>query len=192
MFQSEYESLRNEMNENKKYVFERPLAIFTAAVILFDYLKDADIVLVLPSMIILLFLFNLDFTCNRLNSNARIVNYIRQFIESKYPDCYHWETFLHKYRDVNKNESLKFYPIIFGFHLIMLSVLALFQFTVWFQKEIFMSMDPFSIVLAIISIILFIFDVLYLIQICHKVTPKNVSKYFDEEIERVENTIKEL
>jgi hypothetical protein len=34
-FEKEYETLRYELNENKKYIFERPLVIITAAFVIF-------------------------------------------------------------------------------------------------------------------------------------------------------------
>lgn len=77
MYEKEYELLRNELNDNKKYVFERPLIIFTAACIFLDYISNTGYIMLFPCLIILLLLFNLHFTANRLNSNARIIAYIR-------------------------------------------------------------------------------------------------------------------
>ena len=51
MFEKEYETLRHELNENKKYVFERPLLIITAALVLFQYISKSPFIMLLPVIV---------------------------------------------------------------------------------------------------------------------------------------------
>lgn len=74
MFEKEYETLRQELSDNKKYVFERPLLIITAAFIFSDFVLETPFAMLFPILVIYLLLFNLKFTRNRLNSSARIVS----------------------------------------------------------------------------------------------------------------------
>lgn len=67
----EYGTLRNELLQNKQYVFERPLLIITAAGVAAIQLSDEPSVLLLPVLLIILLLINLWFTVNRLKSIAQ-------------------------------------------------------------------------------------------------------------------------
>jgi cadmium resistance protein CadD (predicted permease) len=154
----EYDTLRHELLEAKRYVFERPLAITALAAIglqVFD--KPQHIAL--PLAVSIVTLFNFWFTVNRLQSASRIVAYIQLILEptSKYT-WIGWETSLLRYRmwlkskgtrqaneyvDANVDLSRSptttmYYPPVYYFHgaLIALSVLAgLVQFaqetTLW-------------------------------------------------------------
>jgi hypothetical protein len=42
MFEQEYETLRQQLNDNKKYILERPLFIITAGLVLFDYIDGSE------------------------------------------------------------------------------------------------------------------------------------------------------
>ena len=76
----EYNTLRQELLESKRYVFERPLAIMAIAAIgLQSFEKPQHIAL--PLAISVLTLFNYWFTVNRLQSAARIVAYINLVLE---------------------------------------------------------------------------------------------------------------
>jgi hypothetical protein len=76
----EYNTLRQELLEAKRYVFERPLAIAAVAAIgLQSFEKPQHIAL--PFALSLLTLFNYWFTVNRLQSAARIVAYINLVLE---------------------------------------------------------------------------------------------------------------
>ena len=52
----EYGTLRNELLQNKQYVFERPLLIITAAGVAAVQLSNEPSVLLLPVLLIMLFI----------------------------------------------------------------------------------------------------------------------------------------
>lgn len=148
----EYNTLRQELLEAKRYVFERPLAITAIAAIgLQSFEKPQHIAL--PFAISLLTLFNYWFTVNRLQSAARIVAYVNLVLE---PGArlrwVGWETSLRCYRqwlgsrtereardyvDANLERSaapdaLMYYPPVYYFHEALMafaSVLAAVQLT---------------------------------------------------------------
>ena len=94
----EYNALRDELLQSKKYVFERPLLIITVALGSLNFIEKAYIVY-LPPIAIGLLMFNLWVTVNRMKSMARIVAYIQLELEEK---CWRpwlgWETCLRYYR----------------------------------------------------------------------------------------------
>lgn len=147
----EYDTLRQELLDAKRYVFERPLAIAALAAVgvqLFD--KPPYIALLLA--VEFLAVFNFWFTVNRLQSAARIVAYIQLVLEpSAACRWIGWENALRQYRmwiKTNPNayeyvserleksaipDSLMYYPPIYYFHaaLIGLAVLAVFAQLRW-------------------------------------------------------------
>jgi hypothetical protein len=128
--QTELGFLRAELDLNRKYIFERPLAIvagaFAAAATL-EKLVGFD---VLPMLFTALLGFNLWFTYNRLQSNARIISYLQVFhTPSNAAQWIGWEAALHKFRhfetvDPNlptrpaRQQVNRFYGPILLFHLI--------------------------------------------------------------------------
>ncbi len=78
----EYQTLRQELLESRKYVFERPLLILTAGAAGLNTLKSEYLPL-LPVGLGILILFNLWFTINRLLSAARITSYIQLELEER-------------------------------------------------------------------------------------------------------------
>jgi hypothetical protein len=194
MYEKEYESLRNELNDNKKYVFERPILIFTAACFVFDYVSKTDYVMLFPCLIILLLLFNLHFTANRLNSNARIIAYIRLFIEKRQPSNYQWETFLDAYRLRGENKGLKYYPLIFYFHILLIIILLLLELILYFDDHQ-LNLYPFMIktqITTISSIILIVFALFYLVKIWKTISPKHVKYFFEKETDVVTEIINSM
>ena len=187
MYEKEYESLRNELNENRKYVFERPLVIFTAACILFAYISESEYIILFPGLIILLLLFNLHFTANRLNSNARIIAYIRLFIEENQNDNYNWETFLNAYRIDGEQKGLKYYPIIFYFHIVMIIFLLLMEIPLYLHLHpLSQSQDKNNmLVTLIVTIALLVGAIIYLFSIMKYISPKQVKDFFEKETEKV-------
>src|SRR5438552_2049956 len=139
----EYNSLRQELLEAKRYVFERPLAITALAAIGLQVFDKPQHV-ALPMAVALLTLFNFWFTINRLQSASRIVAYIQLVLE---PSATHqwigWETSLRYYRTWLKSQertayvdakvdrtaapdALMYYPPVYYFHgaLIAVAVVA--------------------------------------------------------------------
>jgi hypothetical protein len=103
----EYDSLRAELLEAKRYVFERPLAIAAIAAAGIQFF-DKPQHITLPLAISLLTLFNFWFTVNRLHSACRIAAYIQLVLE---PSACHawigWETSLRKYRKWLNSKTTK-------------------------------------------------------------------------------------
>jgi len=132
----EYRSLRTEMTDNRKFIFERPLVISSALVILFSTGYNANYICILAALTLFMLGFNLWFTFNRLNSNTRILGYFmvvhegkgkaswigwenalikyRVFIGSKNPII---ESILKKYDKIKEVDANRFYTPIYYFHL---------------------------------------------------------------------------
>lgn len=133
----EYRTLREELLQAKKYVFERPLLI---VVVGFAGLKGVDNMQHISPLLVIvaiLLLFNFWFTVNRLFSAARIVAYIQLELEGNTDRKWRgWETCLREYRRVVKHElihdksdisikpddevipdALMYYPTIYMLHI---------------------------------------------------------------------------
>ena len=147
----EYDTLRQELLDSKRYVFERPLAIAALAAVgiqLFE--KPPYIALLLAAE--LLTIFNFWFTVNRLQSAARIVAYIQLVLEpSACCRWIGWENALRQYRmwiqttpnaykyvseRLEKSaipDALMYYPAIYYFHaaLIGFAVIAVLAQLRW-------------------------------------------------------------
>lgn len=136
---AEYESLRQEVLQNKQYIFERPLAIIAAAGIAALQLSENLSMLALPSLVILVLCVNLWFTGNRLRSNARIVGYIAVALEpGSHYSWIGWENALRLHRKWTKSyspkqrkkrikphlafdampDSMMFYPMLLALHIV--------------------------------------------------------------------------
>jgi hypothetical protein len=130
----EYDTLRDELSQSRKYVFERPLVIVGvgAALLTAERLQYGA---ALPALLTGLLLFNYWFTVNRLMSSARIVAYIQVVLEGG-TEWRGWETSLREYRiwikddpEVKKQiveselnqravpDALMYYPPIFLIHI---------------------------------------------------------------------------
>jgi hypothetical protein len=141
----EYDTLRTELNDSKKYVFERPLVIVGVGLGLLTAEPGMAYSVVLPALLAGLLVFNFWFTINRLGSAARIVAYIQVVLEKGGTWC-GWETSLRAYRiwikeqpdaariveqeleeaDAAIPDALMYYPPIYQMHiaLIVLCVAA--------------------------------------------------------------------
>ena len=130
----EYQSLRQELLESKRYVFERPLLIAAAGTAAMSAFRDVQTAPV-PFLMAGLLLFNLWFTVNRLQSAGRIVAYIQlQMEERQIAPWKGWETCLRHYRKWIKKpnaskivaeeldweavpDALLYYPAIYQLHI---------------------------------------------------------------------------
>lgn len=138
---SEYESLRSELLENKRYVFERPLAVMAVAGIAGLQLKANPYVVAILSFLIWVLLVNLWFTVNRLRSNARIIAYLNLAMEPHNTiEWIGWESSLrlhrrwmkiYEHKDKERDaeirkfmdkeaspDSMVFYPVMLGLHFV--------------------------------------------------------------------------
>jgi len=103
----EYKSLREELLQAKKYVFERPLLIAAMATAGSRGL-DPGFQMLLLVLAAALLLFNFWFTFNRVSSGARIVAYIQLELEERsHGRWVGWETCLREYRRWLKNDTAK-------------------------------------------------------------------------------------
>jgi hypothetical protein len=191
-FEKEYEALRHELDGNRKYVFERPLVITTAAFVIFGYASDSDFIMLFPAVIIYLLLFNLKFTKNRLASSGRIIAYIRLFIEKRNSENYQWETFLAKYRFANQKEEngLRYYPIIYWFHIVSSMLFLILEVLLYFENPIIISEKfSFSNLTTALSIVLCLIGFVFLLIVGISTRPKNAKQILQEKNEAVEKAI---
>jgi hypothetical protein len=139
----EYRFLRQELEMNRKFVFERPLLIVTATLTAAITLTQRELLGVLSLPFLALLAFNLWFTFNRLESSARIVAYIQLVHESDKFSAVRWETALRAYRqwcflvkkgkaespeitpEIRQYDSMAYYGPIFYFHLFLAVLVAL-------------------------------------------------------------------
>lgn len=130
----EYQTLRQELLESKRYVFERPLVIAAAGIAALGAFEAREAAPV-PLLVTGLLLFNLWFTVNRLRSASRIVAYIQLQLEAdRIAPWRGWETALRDYRkwlkrndadavareEMDKDaipDALMYYPAIHRLHL---------------------------------------------------------------------------
>nr|MBN2278339.1 hypothetical protein [candidate division Zixibacteria bacterium] len=171
----EYQTLRSELREGIRWIFERPLLIVTICAAAFKFLEKSYLVFIPPSITALL-LFNLWFTANRLRSAARIVAYIQVVLESDDKKNWRgWETFLREYRRWKKSRSKKevrriveekldksaipdsmmFYPPIFMFHIIIVLSALVISFCLAYNDRsvLFICMGACTALAAIIFFI---------------------------------------
>lgn len=139
----EYDTLRHELLESKRYVFERPLAIAAFAAASVQFL-DKPPAIVLPPAVLALTVFNFWFTVNRLQSAGRIVAYIQLVLEpSSAIPWVGWETSLRLYRQwlnrtpdasgyvearIDKSavpDGLMYFPAIYNFHIALIGAAIL-------------------------------------------------------------------
>ncbi len=166
----EYDSLRAELNQSKKYVFERPLVIVGVGLALMTT-EGETCQAVLPALLAGLLLFNFWFTVNRLMSAARIVAYIQVVLEGG-SVWEGWETSLRKYRIWIKTEprakqiveseleqasaaipeALMYYPPIYQMHIVVvvLSLIAGAHLTAEFPTAMNLAASVVLLVFAVV------------------------------------------
>lgn len=94
----EYNSLRSELAEGKKYIFERPLFIIILVIAGVNLVAGSYAGLLLPAAIGLLW-FNLWFTIDRLHRLGRLAAYLQlELEEGRFTPWLGWETSLRYYR----------------------------------------------------------------------------------------------
>lgn len=80
IFLNEYNSLRSELADNKRYMFERPV-LTVIAIISVTQFTDSPYINLIPIVAIGVLLFNLVFTATRVDSYIRYIVYIQIFHE---------------------------------------------------------------------------------------------------------------
>jgi len=96
--ESEHASLRSEILQNKKYIFERPLLIASAAAVAAGQLGTSQALWFVPIVLVAFLWVNLSFTQDRMQSTARIATYIGLYLESSTNQWIGWENSLRRYR----------------------------------------------------------------------------------------------
>lgn len=132
--QEEHRQLRQELETNRRFVFERPLLIAGAGFAGYAGLSSKLDLRPLPIPVLAVLLFNLWFTYNRLRSNARIISYIQLVHDPEgLGQWIGWESALRRYRmwltlrpDAwrlvrgrvrDQHDSMGFYAPILWFHI---------------------------------------------------------------------------
>lgn len=95
---NEYNSIRNELLENKRFIFERPLVVVAGILVLLSSFKE-PIVYLLSTVAIFLLIYNLNFSINRFKSSANMSAYISRFHEGDLiSEWFGWENYLYYFR----------------------------------------------------------------------------------------------
>lgn len=185
---AEYESLRQEITQNKKYIFERPLLVIGVIGLAASQLEKNPIALLLPAMLVSMLWLNLWFTVNRIRSTARIVAYISLILESKNERWIGWETALNKYRlwakehfnkfkenleFSNNREAMKF-DATWSYHIILwLHVVAVLLGVFGSGVYAFKNPKALEIVLSILTVSI---SIGFLITCLKPFNPKKLSR----------------
>lgn len=140
----EFQTLRSELLESKRYVFERPIVI-AAVTVGGISLLEGPLLGLLPLALSALLVFNFWFTANRLMSAARIIAYIQLELEERSNgEWIGWETCLRYYRKWLKldpdnkvasiedeldedavPDAMMHYPPIYKLHVILIASAAI-------------------------------------------------------------------
>ena len=95
----EYRSLLEEHRKNRSYIFERPIIILGLVAVAMQYFYESTIGGFGLAGLIFILCYNLWFTGNRLQSDARIVAYIQLVHEGELrAEWFGWENALRQYR----------------------------------------------------------------------------------------------
>jgi hypothetical protein len=184
----EYEALRQELLDSKRYVFERPLLIAGGIATLGAV--NGEYVAAVPPLVMMFLLFNLWLTANRLRSTSRIVAYIQLALEEKkFGPWKGWERCIREYRKWNKDpkpmregvdaepdmtagtDALGYYPPIYLLHfgIAFLAVVGSLLF-------VFLGTARLAIPCLAVTLLLFIWFVTSL----YKYRPKVVRAGIEE------------
>ena len=99
MRELEYNTLRQELLENKKFMFERPIAIVVGLAVIYGKLPSGSLEPFFPLLLVVLLGFNLRFTFGRVQSITRIAGYLHVVLEGQYRIRWiGWENALWRHR----------------------------------------------------------------------------------------------
>jgi hypothetical protein len=160
---AEYNTLRAELLENRRYIFERPLLIVTALGIASMQISNKSLVIWLSFLFTVVLLVNLWFTKNRLRSIGRISAYIAVVLESCPEKWIGWECSLRKYRTWENSHSpeeiekliakrldasavpgqIMFYYPLFMLHIIAVAVALAISIGIIFEEHSLFNLIAF-------------------------------------------------
>ena len=168
----EYDSLREELNQSKKYVFERPLLIVGVGAALLTA-EGFKVGAALPAVFAGLLLFNYWFTVNRLSSAARIVAYIQLVLEGDI-EWIGWETSLREYRmwikenkkakkkkvedAMNKKaipDALMYYPPIYQIHIAFIGLCSIAGIILTYHQPDHVNCVSLIVIVALSGVFVF-------------------------------------
>jgi hypothetical protein len=180
----EYRSLLEEHRRNRSYIFERPIIILGLVGVATQYFYNSNIGQFILAVLIFLLCFNLWFTGNRLQSDARIVAYLQLVHEGELREnWFGWESALRDYRrwvvvhtkngdieELIKNEidreavpdSVIFYSGIHRLHIVIVLVAFCAALIRWYEyKSILENVGLFASATTTIIFIIYAFGPLY-------------------------------
>ncbi len=195
----EYKFLRQEHENNRRFIFERPLLI--AGVAFAGASRGLDgwtMELLFLSFLLLLF-FNLWFTFNRAESSARIVGYL-QVVHEPGPSGVRWigwENALREYRhwrfangdssrtraepeQFQQTDSTRFYEYIYLFHVVFAVLGAVFALTISLKSALSFSSSYARNNSIIISAVSLVALIAFLVK-CRNFRPQKVLQNIEVE-----------
>ena len=196
----EYRTLRDELLEGRRFVFERPLLIVTASLAALKF-AEGQMMHLIPGILIAIMIFNLLFTTQRLRSIARISAYINIVLEQELSVKWiGWETFLRSYRIfVSKNpkaiakietnkyydrqappNSMIFYPSIYYFHLLIIIVAFVFSLFLFWAKISSITVNELSDLAIPFGFGITAIATIFAIPNLHKYRPKEIGKLIEK------------
>ena len=160
--QDEYRTLREELLQARKYVFERPLLIIAIGIGGLKVL-EGPYVATLPPIVAGLLVFNFGFTATRLMSAARIVAYIQlELEEGKHGVWIGWESCLRWYRKWMKSDpdnkraeidderdkeaipdALMYYSPLYQLHIVLIALTVISSIVILVVSESLISVGSF-------------------------------------------------
>lgn len=172
----EYRSLLEEHRRNRSYIFERPIIVLGLIAVAMQYVYGSPIGQFVLAALIFIVCFNLWFTGNRLQSDARIVAYIHLVHEGELrPKYFGWESALREYRrwtmvhtkhsDLEKLQKekldpeyipdrLMFYPAIWLLHLGLVLLTFLVALMMWYSLKTVVSIVGLGV--SLVATIIFV------------------------------------
>ncbi len=195
----EYESLREELNNEKRYLFERPVLLFFGLIAL-EFLHEGRITLFLPAVIGLVFTYSYSFSISRILNMTRIVAYLQVVHEQRYRGIFvGWESYLDFQRQYLKDskyspkgerwkEQRSFANGILGMHLVLLILADFIYYYEAFQNYSYIDAE---IIAAIASNVGLLFIAMVWIAL-KKIRPSDVAKYISAEKQTIRHVVDKI
>jgi len=195
----EYESLRDELSNEKRYLFERPIILFFGLIAL-EFLHQSKITIYLPALIGLLFAYSYFFSISRIFNMMRIVAYLQVVHEQSYLDIFvGWESHLDFQRQYLKEakyssrgehwkEQKSFANGILGMHLVLLIIASFVYYYEAFQAY---SYTDTEIIAAIVSNAVLLLIAMFWMAL-KKRRPADVAKAISNEKQTIRHVIDEI
>jgi hypothetical protein len=184
----EYESRREELSHEKKYLYERPFLLFLGLITL-EFLHESKITLFLPALLTLAFTFSYLYFVSRMLVMARIVAYLQVVHEQNYLGIFiGWESYLdfqrkifddisHLRKGEPRKEQKLFAQNILRLHMIPMVLAYFIYYYEAFQKHTYQLNE---VIIAITSNAILLLAT-FVIYIRNKKMPSDIAKYISTE-----------